>query len=950
MGKGAKIASLVVFRVFIVFLLFFSALSFSVFGEEDHIFTLRSSNYEDSPFYLLGEDIIFGVYVEDVNDVTFYTKCLDNNENRYSINTNFTTHRMSENVFLTEYRFVNATCQEVELGAKYIKNDEIVTQSKMIRVVYYNPIPDFLVQSQLESGSWNDHPLSTAYAIYALSRYDKSFDREIDLGMRWLKENRGEEDKCWPEDECSIDTTVKIHSLLWLSEYDDRYRIIHNSRLWIIDRQNWLEDDASWEFVLNASLNFTECIFNNTYDQKNETILTAITINDTNRYANKEFNAKQGESYDILCTQNVSLKLYDRDINRLAYNGSMDNLTYEIPNRCWDDDMKWNLCDYETTGFALFSDVPNDRRTPAMQWMTDNLEYSSFGAWLGQENISTMEKVINTALYLYNKPNDKDVIDWLLYNQNNDGSWGNYDDTYEDKLEATVYAILGLQKSGFTDEDETLYDAKKWIYTSVPYGDWDTIKKTSLAHVALSTYSKPYLNVNPRIIEIGESPVNIELYNPTPYQFDSLLFSFTNGLEKYIDFDVVETISSDTYKIMNIRAKEGIKVGDYYGQMVVKDGSRILNEVPVLVGKKPILRFNYVNETTIFGPKGLLKLTAEVDDAEYICSINWNSPDITSDETFTISKKNNVYDLKYVLDQNVPEQILYVGEISCDVNNKKIYSTISTYIKQYKTQPFDVSEKLITIDERGVNYAFNVTNLIDETLRIEVAFSKEEIFFEFDLNEFTLEPRGTQTVTVMNLVADDVNVSSSNLIVVKSKEGVEKRITFSSDMIVVPKEKFNFMIFVYLFIGLLVLIGIFLNFFILFRKNIIDALPEKFKPVAQKLEKFVVGLLNKILPENMRLILSSEQKSPEEIEKLAQNAVQNHEDDSNVDYHVADMVDIMRSLGKTDAIIRRELEQEGFNLKQIDEGISQADKIMEDKKAKENKKKQGSGEAGNVGQ
>jgi len=943
MGKG-KIFDLV-FLVF-VFLLVFSSF---VVAREDEIFTLRSPEFKDSDFFLLGEDIVFGVYVEDVNDVTFYTKCLDNTDNRFLINTNFTTRRMTDNLFLTQFRNDEAQCQELEIGSKFIKNDEIVTLSKLIRIVYYSPIPESLVLSQLESGSWNDHPLSTAYAIYALSRYDESFDREIDLGMRWLKENRGEDDKCWPKEECDIDTTVKVHSLLWLSEYDDKYRIIHNSRLWIIDRQNWLEEGTEWEFVLNASHNFTECIYNNSFDKQNETILTAIILNETNRFGNKKFEAMQGHFYDILCTQNVSLELYDRTNNRLAYNGTMDNLSYQIPNKCWSDYEKWNLCDYETTGFALFSDVPVQRRTPANDWMTSNLKSSSFGSWLSKKNSTLREDVIDTALYLFNNPNNKDIIDWLFYYQNNEGSWGNIDDTYEDKLEATVYAILALQKSGFTDEDESLYDAKKWIYSSVPYGDWDTIKKTSLAHVALSTYSKKFLNIKPRIIEIGDSPVNVELYNPTSFYFGDLSFSFTENLNNYIDYDVVETINSDTYKTINIKAKEGIKVGDYYGTMVVKNGNNILNEIPVMVGKKPILRFSYTNSSVIFGPRSSLKLTAEVDDAEYECFVKWNDPQISSDEKFILTKQNNVVDLKYSLDQPYPENKLYVGEISCDVNNKKVYSTISTYIKQYKTQPFEVSENLISIDNIGQDYSFNVTNLIDESLKINVKFNRDEVFFMFDIEDFTLQGGETQTITIINLVGDDVNVSSSNIIIVNSIEGVEKRITFSSEIMMEEKKSFNFFIIIYVLIGFIVLFGILLNFFIIFRKSIIDSLPEKQKKVAQKLEQLVIGLLNKILPENMKLVLSSEQKSPEEIEKLAKNAVQNNEDDSGVDYHVADMVDIMRSLGKTDSIIRKELEQEGFNLKQIDEGLLQADKIIEEKQAKEKKKKQTEA-GGHVGQ
>ncbi|MBN2881859.1 hypothetical protein JXM83_07465 [Candidatus Woesearchaeota archaeon] len=932
--------------VFVVLLLFILVFSLPVFAEEDKIFTLRSPDFEDSQYYLLGEDIVYGVDVTDVEDVTFYTKCLEDSENRFEINTNLTTYRVSQNTFLTQFRQVNATCQELELAAKFIKNDEIVTLSKIIRIVYYNPIPSMIVDSQLEEGSWNEHPLSTAYAIFALSRYEESFSREIDFGMRWLKENRGEDDKCWEKDECTIDTTAKIHALLWLSEYDDTYRIMHNSRLWLIDKQNIIPTDGKWKFILNATDNFTQCIYNNSYDGKNETIINAITLNDTNHYVEKIFTPVQGEFYDVLCTRNISVWLYDHD-NILRYNGSLDNLSYQIPNKCWDDDYKWNLCDYETTGFALMSDIPSDKKSVANTWLTDNLLETSYGAYLYTANGTMSENVLNTALYLHNNPSDTDVVDWLLFNQNNDGSWGNDDDTFEDKLEVSVYAILALQEAGFDDNDEPLYDAKKWIYSAVPYGDWDTVMKSSLAHVALSTFSKHYLEVNPRIIEISDSPVNVELYNPTPYKMNSLTFSFTENLGNYLEMTDVETISSDTYKVLTLKAKDGIKVGDYYGTLLIKDGSHTLNEIPVLVGKKPILRFTYENNTVLFGPKGALELTAEIDDATYECDLSWFDPEISGDAHFTLTAANPKATVKYVLDQAIPEEKSYVGEVACVVNNKKIYNTISITIKQYKTQPFDVSESLIAIDVPGYSPSFNVTNKIDEPLKIEVSFKNDEVFFEFDNDAFTLEPGQTMTVTVMNLAATDVNVSSTNVIIVQSKDGVEKRITFTADVLAVVPKSFNFMIFVYLFIALIVGLLLFMNFFLVFRKSIIKSLPVKFQPGAKKFEAIFVGALNKILPAQFKLSLEEEKPTTAQTAGGSAQQTQSQED-GDVDYHVADMVDIMRSLSKSDTVIRKELEQEGFSQKQIAEGIKEADKLA--KERDEKSKKKSNGPKGQVGQ
>ena len=922
-----------------------------VSADEDKIFTLRSSAYVNSKYYLLGEDVVYGVTADGIEDVTFYTKCLDvsDSNTQFQIDTNFTTYRVSNNTFLTSFRINNATCQELELSAKYIKNDEIVTLNKIIRIIYYNEIPSSILSEQMDTGSWNDNAESTAYAIYALSRYNDSYSRQIEQGMNWLKENRGESDKCWTQDDCRIDITAKIQALLWLSKYNDKYRVIHDSRLWLLDMQNIIPDNVNWTFKVNATQNLTQCIFNDTATKKNSTLLTAIVLNQTNGYATKSFTPTQGGTDDILCTKNVSIRLFDHN-GDLRYNASTDNLSYEIPDRCWDDDTKWNKCDFISTAFALMSDMPAENKKYAMDWMDKQIKDTAFGDYVdyklnktGVVDFST--KLTQTALYLYNNPTDKAVLDWLLYYQNNDGSFGNINDTFEDKLEVTVYAILAMQKAGLTDDSEAVYDAKRWIFSAVPDGNWDTVKKSSLAHVALSTFLKKYVNVNPRIIEISDSPVNVELYNPTPFYFGSLTFSFTNNLGKYLDYSELKTISSGTYKVITLQAKPVMKVGDYYGTMIIKDGTNILDEVPVVVGKKPVLSFTYENKSVIFGTKGTLNLKATIDDASYKCSISWQDSEISGDNSFTLDKKTITAKINYVLDQKITQDKQYAGEVSCVVNGKTVYSNIYPTIKQYKTQPFDLSDSIISITKHKQNYVFNITNKIDDPITVSVAFKTPEVFFEFDNSDLTISPGDTKSVTIMNLVADDVNVSTSNAIIVKSKEGVEKRITFTSDIMAKVNPKFSPLIIVYVLIGLLVLFLIFLNFFLLFRKNIIKSLPEKIRPKAKQFEKVIVGIVNKLLPENMRLSLSDDSDNVSVGKAAVKESVPL---DENVDYHIADMIDIMRSLNKPDLIIRKELEQEGFSREQIESGLKEADKIITERDDK--KKKKTTGAAGQVGQ
>ena len=207
---------------------------------EEHIEQVRPDDVDGN--YLSNEDLAYLTCADQSNlDVRSSLFCLDD-----STLVNLDTIPWADNCYLTTYDLEGIDCQNLQLQAEFIENNANVKVTDRVKIRRVNSLVAQLSDGQNEDGSWGD-PISTAYAIFAYSKLDDTFSDEVNSGLTWLKDNRDNDEKCWPEDDCNIKTTATVSAMLRLANKNTSLRVVHDAELWLLSQQNVLTGNEAWK-------------------------------------------------------------------------------------------------------------------------------------------------------------------------------------------------------------------------------------------------------------------------------------------------------------------------------------------------------------------------------------------------------------------------------------------------------------------------------------------------------------------------------------------------------------------------------------------------------------------------------------------------------------------------------------------------------------------------------
>ena len=164
-----------------------------------------------------------------------------------------------------------------------------------------------------------------------------------------------EVEKCWPKDECKLSTTAFIVALLSLAEVDDELRIMHDGQAYLRSKLFKIDNGEEWEIrILDHPNNLddgvpTECIYDHDGDE------TIFNISENN-FTLFTARPKYEDFFNVVCTENVEVSLYDPDYKRfLFYEG--DNMTYTVPGACLTINNENVNCDYRATALYLMTEI-----------------------------------------------------------------------------------------------------------------------------------------------------------------------------------------------------------------------------------------------------------------------------------------------------------------------------------------------------------------------------------------------------------------------------------------------------------------------------------------------------------------------------------------------------------------------------------------------------------------
>jgi len=829
------------------------------------------------PEYLSVEDLVFYTCIEEKNlPVKSTVICLDDNSFK---DINLVRWEEEDNCYIGSYNLDGKDCREMIIQSEYVKDEEIVTLQRDIRVNRLSSILDLVTRNQYSDGGWKDEVHSAA-GIWVLSYFEEIFDDELAMGIDWLKLNRDNDAKCWPQNGCSVKTTAKIMAYLTLSGLNDTYRVIHDGNIYLEHMHNFYLEDDEWNLTLHPfESGNTSCVIsyenllnqgNFSFEEDDVVVYTITPVPD--------------KELIVICDQNFKGNLTAADKEQVfIYEG--DNLTYTTPNNCWSNDAKWGACDLATTLFACMSNISTENRELALEYLESELRTERSG----EQSIGPRRNITESAIYSYLLDND-DIIAWLRYRQNNEGSWGNGTDM--GNVLPTGYALLGLLNRGFNRTNEVIEDAEEWVnerevdFTlnlTSEYAAWNSTEKNALAFIVLKNNARPIVKTNPLVLMIDRESIELEIYNPTTFELADVSFEFSENLEDVLEIEEEDYIPSYSY-IKQTVTKTKAETGNIYGYLYIHNFDKELGKVPVMITNFPKIEITSESEDLlVFGKSTQTNFVISKTGHNFDCTLSWEDDDISSKEDYTITSSSLSVDLTFDSAERVEKT--YKGTFDCVSGDYTFELPISQRISRYSEFPFSVSPSTVIVNESGQNSFFIVENKLDESLDIEMKFLKSSEDFELEQTNAGIDPNNKVNISIFNNVRPNSNVTQTNVIEVTALDQ-KKNVNFRAMIISDPPKSMNPAIKWLIIAILLSIIGVG-GFF------------------GYKYKDFLLNLVKK--GSNIDEIKIKIKKMEQKEKRTA----------------IMNMVNILRILKKDDVQIRGRLKTEGFTEKEVDDALSQ---------------------------
>ncbi|MFP4111566.1 MAG: hypothetical protein ACLFPQ_05400 [Candidatus Woesearchaeota archaeon] len=885
------------------------------------------------PEFVTGENLLFYTCLEGIDTAYSSIVCEDD----YGVISELPTHPWKWGCFISYFDLNETTCPNLVIQTEYPWKDEIQRISDKIVLKNFNSIPYDVLLDQDNDGGWGD-AVSTAYSLWVFSTFNRehfenTYQEQIEDGMTWLKDNRDEELKCWPEDECNIKITAMILAFLTQSGFEDDpvwYRIVHDAKIWLESQQNIFdpvdpsEGDPSpyeWTFMITGenwtiegsgvSINYTDCIL--TYaDEIDQAIKVPF-----DQSLNFSFTPIHNEQFDFACAQNnLDVHIFDhRDQN--IFNTSTINLSYVIPGPCWDDEEKWQHCDVETTLFGSMVGLEPVRKDLAVNWLIDALNQDELGA-----RFNTSKEITDTAWMLFNRfakdeessiqmednislsDIERRMVRFLLYNQNNDGSWGNSSDTDDQPIIKTAIAAMAIDQVNNGSFAENLADANNWISDNEPAAGWDTVEKNSLSFLTFSRSAKPFIRSDPLLVYMNNPVQIVQLYNPSSFDFTELEFIVDENLQEYIEVEPIGSLLSDYYKEFTIRQKKKIDKTEY-GYITIMNDEQEISKIPVLVQAVPTLNITSPDEVYIFGGKGVVNFRISKSPETLNCDLTWDDVKVTTKSKFTLTNEKTL-NTEIIISEVRNQDVTYTGEFLCVHEDTEIEIPVTIDTKQFDSFPFSVNPSVINVSSTEEKPLFTIYNNVDKPIVVDIEFIEEDPYLAIDQQIAEIPPLDKYEITLSSFFVENESVEYTNEIVV-SAYGKTETIDVLVSIEATQKRAS--------FVGLIIIFTI-----------VFGTLGAGGYFAYQNKEK-LIALIPPQIAAKFNMLPSVKTGGDEE--KV----------DSKNYLHVAELIKIMVGLGQDEDEITKRLKSEGYNDGEINEVFERVKEEMETEEVLEKEEK-----------
>ncbi len=519
---------------------------------------------------------------------------------------------------------------------------------------------------------------------------------------------------------------------------------------------------------------------------------------------------KASSKIQLKCDNDVDkiiLKIYDAYDRIQVYEEKINvkNMDYSINS----DFLKYycigtdNICDYDASIISLIvygNDIKNSDK------IKKYLNSVTHKTGINDKKVSDKNEFIDSGMFLiYNK--DQEIINFLKYNQNNDGSWGNA----KSFLFETSWAILGLQ-SNDAGIEEYIDDGIKWIYYNEPDNGWGSISSNSLAFLASKKNHKPYVTIDIDS-DTYEYVMIINVTNPSIYNLKDLTIGFSSNIEGFLHYKQnLGNLNTLQSTISNISISKDL-LGSITGYVFLNSRDKDNNKNELL--KIPI---------TIFGEKAFVFENNDyaITNDDMMVNFYLKSRNIEDNLTCFFINPFSTLREKFIVDSNFSKLSLFNPQLETGVHTLNFECSKDDGVVYKIPFKIDVFEK---------NKTFEIPNPEKIIVKDDVLkFSIKHLNANFDEYDFKVIPFGDfkehmlnysyeyengYTNVNINFAVDSLNLINTSLknnyIVVKNKESEFVEIKIDNNKTNSFLKKMFYLLFWFTMIGFIIYLIIYVR-------------------------------------------------------------------------------------------------------------------------------------------
>lgn len=565
--------------------------------------------------------------------------------------------------------------------------------------------PEEIMREELDSLKKTD-PVSVATKIYAYSVLGNTskFHDQLDV----LKNSRDEDRKCWPAEDCAIEDTVEVLYFLHKAGLNSSSRVYKDALLWVESHQ-YPYDLEQWSVEFEAD-NGTECSIAKDGSQGGSCKTSK------KEECSIEFDFASGTSLNASCEDDYCVHFkdkFDQDVYKSCR--EEDEKVSIVPyGGCFHYTDKPYECPTGLTEKVLLLDgLSKEVHADAISWLDDKIEEAAVA---GNRLTTTPEVYAN--LYAYNSHDDSRLLSWILYSQNNEGSFGEAGE--QNTFYLTLEALEILQES--SSSNEWYRDAREWVLDESFHGALDSLKEATLFKEFF--IDKQFFYIDKGLIVSEQASINTTI--ETGSDIDVSLEKYLFDLEVTNDTDQVNvTITDPRWESFGIR-EDTLKISS----------EAFTREYPVIFKNIPYLNMeNSTHDVYKHSPS----FDVPVDPShKMVCTV---SGDNILTDSFSLKPATDKLSLKA---NRLPTGISRINlSASCSVDDYSFTDTVPVVIRHHPDHPFTVKQEVLT---EGVT-ELTVKNNFNETISVSLSLDNPEVAGPTML---TIAPLSSNTVNLKN--------------------------------------------------------------------------------------------------------------------------------------------------------------------------------------------------------